>query len=83
MNIRERIIDCIQKVGLHASKEEFLIAESISSVEFVSLLVELESEFSIEFPDYYISLDILESLDYLEKIILDLIEKGEDYIHEI
>ena len=38
----------------------------------------MESEFSIEFPDYYISLEILESLDYLEKIILDLIEKRED-----
>jgi acyl carrier protein len=73
MSIRERIINCFLRAGLRAEQVD---PESITSIEFIYLLVELENEFSIDIPDYYFRLDILTSIDYLETVIIDLCEKS-------
>lgn len=83
MDIKERIINCVQKIGLDCSNENFINADNISSVEFIYLIIELEGEFSIDFPNYYLSFEILESLDYLAKIITELLKQTEDSIHEV
>ena len=58
----KRIIDCAQRVGIEMIADEFPSAESISSLTFVSFLVELENEFSIEFPSEYISSNLIQSI---------------------
>lgn len=62
-----RIINCIEQVGAIINEDEILIEDSI---QFVTLIVELENEFEISIPDEYLSDDMaFKSLDRLVNIL--------------
>lgn len=78
-NIREKIISCIQNVGLKVNQDSIVSLEEVSSIEFISLFIEIENEFSIQIPDEYLDIETLSSIDFVCKLIEQLSEnKGNE-----
>ena len=78
-NIREKIISCIQNVGLKVNQDSIVSLEEVSSIEFISLCSEIENEFSIQIPDEYLDIETLSSIDFVCKLIEQLSEnKGNE-----
>ena len=78
-NIREKIISCIQNVGLKVNQDSIVSLEEVSSIEFISLCIEIENEFSIQIPDEYLDIETLSSIDFVCKLIEQLSEnKGNE-----
>lgn len=74
MDTRNRIIKCMQEVGIMDSKKNIIDKSSIS---FIALFVELENEFKVQIPEHFLTIDTLNSLDFLVKLINSLKEKSE------
>lgn len=55
-----------------APLEDELIHNGIHSLHFVRLIVMLEAEFDIQFPDAYLSTDALPTFSKLEEFVTDL-----------
>ena len=65
MSIEQRIIDALQRVGVfveYNDKDLDLREYFANSLQFISAVLELETEFNIEFPDEYMLLDKFASL---------------------
>lgn len=65
MNIEQRIIDALQRVGVfieNNNNDVDLREYFANSLQFISAVLELETEFNIEFPDEYILIDKFASL---------------------
>ena len=70
----QRLKETLLRIGIVLDDEfpdDVLTSCVLDSVEFVSLLAEIEDQFDIEFPDEYIDYSIIGSVDYL----LDIINK--------
>ncbi len=84
MNIRSRVIECMERVGLLIDTEEKDVNVNdygVDSISFVSLIVEVEQEFGIEIPDGYLYADILQSLNGFIHLIEQLIEQNEQHVN--
>jgi acyl carrier protein len=56
------------------------ISLSLNSLQYMELIVTIESELSIEIPDYFLAINCFQSIDRLYLIVRDILEGGE--IHE-
>jgi len=78
MDTRERIIKCFSHVGvlLEDTHVDIDINDYIEdSFMYIQFMVEVEQEFSIEFPDEVYTLDSVKSLNGLAEIVSELLEK--------
>ena len=78
MGIKKQIIECVKNAGLEVGEDGWINRDKISSLDFVTLLIELECHFGIGFPEPLVSFEIIDSLDYLEDIISTLVKNCED-----
>lgn len=76
--IRSRLINIMQNVDIFiddACVDDIDVRNYISSsIQFISLIVEIEKEFNIEIPDEMFVLDNFSSLNVLSDIIFDLMK---------
>ena len=85
MSVAEKMCELLNNLGYIISYEELkkddidLRDFIVDSVEFVSLIVEIEHEFVINLPDEFIEFDVLASLNGMISTIEALLcDKGQD-----
>mgnify|MGYP002645986522 CR=1 FL=1 len=80
MNIRERLLSCLQTLGIVTEGEEnFLLSDVIdTSLLFVSMIIEVEQEFEIEISDDYLIADRLVSFEDLENMVESVLQAKEE-----
>ena len=69
-----RIEDIFDENGLEY--DDGVLTTVMDSIQYLSTLVAIESEFGIEFPDEYLTNDILTNQEHLLSIINSLIENN-------
>lgn len=77
MEIQTKIIEILEHNGIVVSQENstYKINNSeLSSIAFVSALVEIEKEFSIIFPDYLLNYSLFEDFTKFIEIIRNMID---------
>lgn len=75
-NVRERLFHTVQPYLNEATYETFdfqeeLVEYGVDSLSFVSLLLDVEAEFQIEFEESVFQMDVLYSLERILQYILD------------
>lgn len=71
--IWERVSKVFERCGVVVNFENDEInIEEMDSFTYITTLVELENEFSIEIPDSYLAQNIFSSIESLCNIIIDL-----------
>ena len=76
MDIEAKIIDILENVGIfiEQSESDVDIREyGMGSLEYITFICDLESEFNIEFPEEYLSIKQNVSLKNIVSIIEDLV----------
>lgn len=71
MDIRSEIIRIFNENGVDSSDENQLI--SIDSVQYISIIVEIEQYFGIVLPDYIIAQNEFENFDRFINIITEIL----------
>jgi acyl carrier protein len=71
MSISERVLKCIEESGIAVLEDGNF--ENVNSINFISAIVSLESEFDIEFPDEYLLLSTFCDFENVVLIIGDII----------
>ena len=72
METTECIESLINENGIEL--DEYGIMLNVDSISFISLLVNLEQEFNIEFPDDYLDIESLNNIGEIEKVITQLMQ---------
>ena len=83
MEIQSKIIDILGHNGITISQENgayIINKEGLSSIAFVSSLVEIEGEFNISIPDYLLTYTLFDDFSRLVEIVRDLINNGKKEI---
>ncbi len=72
--IKKIIVKTLEEQGIFIELEEDvnLLEYNIDSITFMSIIIELESQLNIEFPDELLSYDSLRSLNGFATLILEL-----------
>ena len=70
-HIRERLVECLKNSGIDPENMDEKI--EIDSLAFITTVIEIESEFEIEFPDTVLTANIFESYIALEDMVTELV----------
>jgi len=70
--IRNQTIAILSKCGIYFDDDSLLIEEEMNSLWFISTLIELETEFDVEFSTDNITQDLFLSLNNLVGLILEM-----------
>lgn len=87
MDTKKRLLQCFENIGiiieLNPENDTSLLDLSFDSLMFVNLIIEIEHEFNIVFPDNQLNIDLLKSFNGFANLIDKLIEEGrENTCHE-
>ena len=72
-DIKETLINCLDRNGIELNGDNEDI-EIIDSISFITIIVDIENEFNIEFPDEYLIIDNINNFEKLYNTVLLLIE---------
>lgn len=81
-NIRQKILELMSDIGYFiedASIDVDIRDYIIDSIEFIGFIVQLEEKLNISFPDEYLMIDTLESLNGLANLLSSI---GEEMANE-
>ena len=81
MDTREKILQCFINIGVVIDDSENYVdlKEYVSdSIQFVTAVVEIEREFSIEFPDDLLVFSVFDSLNGLVNIVDTLLMESNE-----
>lgn len=77
-NIKMRILDVFSKIGFLIDDEAIDLNEYIpDSIGFVTLIIEIEDEFGVNFPNELLNINSFNSIENLVTIIDDLLYSAE------
>lgn len=71
MKIEQRVCNCLEKNGIVILEDGTF--DNLDSINFISAIVDLESEFDIEFPDEYLSMEIFSEFEQLVFTIKEMV----------
>lgn len=72
MTVKERLINCLDNIGLFIEEDDSLKDVVNSSLLFISMIIEIEQEFNVEIPDDYLDMEKLSTLSDLERMVNEL-----------
>ena len=67
MNIKDRLQSCIEKSGSEITSDGGF--ENLDSIKFINAIVSIESEFAIEYPDEFLSINAFSNINNIYTII--------------
>ena len=70
---RTRIMDCLEENGIIVNQDGEL--PEIESVMFIEMILSIESEFGIEFPDEQLNISFFSSIDDILNMINEMNRK--------
>lgn len=82
MHTRERVISCLNTVGIliDSTLDDVNLNDyDVDSISFISFIVEIEKEFDIEIPDGYLYVEILQSLNGFINLVEQLVDKHDQF----
>lgn len=70
-NIEKRIFDYLISKGYEIKNmnDNFIVVNNVTSIEFVSLIVDVEAEYNICIPDEYLDYDSLNTAYKLSEVV--------------
>ena len=76
MKIKEKIIKIFESKGyiIENSQSDIIIDNAINSIDFIELIILLESEFSIVIPDEFLLIDEMNTIEKITGIIHSSLE---------
>ena len=75
IEIIRRLETIITSCGVTVDEDQRINIQEIDSLTFISVIIEIENEFCISFPDEYLMIDSLSTLSTLSLIIKQEIDK--------
>lgn len=75
MTINERVLKCMEENGIIVLKNGNF--DNMDSINFISAVISIESEFDIEFPDEFLSMSTFCDFENVVLVIGDIL-KGKD-----
>lgn len=75
MNIEKSlwdIFDNLSLIGRNDNGEVVIYSDSMDSVQFVSIIVDIEETFQIEIPEEYMLPEFLSSFEHVLRVVSDL-----------
>ena len=75
--IKNKLYELLDEIGAIETDEEGIrtLLGSMDSIQFISLIVEIEECFNIEIPDEYLVTELFENDEHMIDIIEQLIKK--------
>ena len=73
MNIKESINKMLEENGIELDEQGVLT--NVDSISFISTIVSIEQEFDIEFPDEYLLLSSLSSINDIVRVVETVINQ--------
>ena len=67
ISMRESVIRCVEECGVSIDSDGTIV--DLDSFKFISLIITLEDEFDIEFPDEYLNAENMETVDSICDIL--------------
>ena len=71
MDIHDKLLQIFNDYNIDITNVEEL--KEIDSIEYISIIVDIENSFNITIPDEYLSKNLFIEIDILEKLISNLI----------
>lgn len=76
--VKSQLFEIADGIGLvDENEEQKLNVEEMDSIQFISLIVEIEESFDIEVPDEYLVPELFENEEHLVDIIIQLVHERE------
>lgn len=72
MTVNERVLKCIEENGIIVLENGNF--DNMDSINFISAIISLESEFDIEFPDEYLLMSTFCDLHYVVLVVGDILK---------
>lgn len=72
MNMSERVQKCIEENGILVLEDGSF--DNMDSIQFISAIVSLESEFDIEFPDEYLLMSTFRDFYTAVRVVGDIMK---------
>ena len=76
VNVKSAIIEELENLGviIDTSEEDMdLLSMEIDSITFITFIVALEEKFEIQFPDEYLTMEVMTSLNGFASLICSLL----------
>jgi acyl carrier protein len=73
MSINERVLKCIEENGIVVLEDGNF--DNMDSINFISAVISIESEFDIEFPDEYLLMSTFCDFKNVVLIVVDISDK--------
>lgn len=67
MNIRDTVVKILEENGIEIDDEGVLL--NVDSLGFISTIVGIEQEFEIEFPDEFLAIGKLDTVEDLVRVV--------------
>lgn len=74
MNIREKLQNIFEENGVDTSDSQQL--REIDSVQYITIIVEIEQKFNIVLPDSYIEKNVAEDFDVFVDMIQEILKSS-------
>ena len=71
MDTKERIMKCLEETGINVLDDGTF--ENLDSIMFISLIIELECEFAIEFPDQYLLIENFQNTRDIQLLVENIV----------
>jgi acyl carrier protein len=75
----ESLLVCLVNVGIPIDKNIDLYSPLIdlieNSIQFISMIIEIEKQYGIEIPDVYLNINEIDSINDLNNIIINILEE--------
>ncbi len=73
MDIKEKVRECLEECGIVIHDDETI--EQMESINYVTAILSLEETFDIEFPDEFLSFEIMVNLDKVKDTVEIIIKR--------
>lgn len=70
-NIREQLVCVVEELGLNTDEMGNFI--NLDSFGFLAMIIRIEETFNIVFPDEFLMISLINSIDKIEKIIINIL----------
>ena len=82
--IEQKLVNCLENVGIYIdiddSVDDINLENYIeSSIQFISLVIEIEKEFSIEIPDEMLDINTFKTIDMICDLLNEILIQNKSF----
>ena len=78
--IEQKLVNCLENVSIYIDVDDIDLENYIeSSIQFISLVIEIEKEFSIEIPDEMLDINTFKTIDMICDLLNEILIQNESF----